>query len=226
MSPTRLFALCLSLCACKSGSVDDVVGKQRPAVEKTFAAIRALASAPESTATQLDSPAVPLFLEKPASDADNALFIYAEDLTNPGAARPVALRTLDTLPLAHCGALLSGGRLFGAAEKLSSTTVATGYLTACARVRFVLVIRGREFMAPISDGTKKFGPGRYQADVQVFDLATGKSLGSFPVAAQNDPDVTVVAGEDQEQRLLRNLEGAIYKALREGARKAFPGSLP
>lgn len=226
MSPTRLFAMCLSLFACKSESVDDVISKHRPAVEKTFAAIAALANAPD-TASPLGAPAVPLVLEKPKSDEENAMFLYAEDLASPGATKQVTLRTLDSLPLAHCGSLLRGGTLSGSSEKLASLSVARGYLSACARVRFVLVIRSREFKAPtFSQGTHKFIPGRYQAEVQVFDLIISKSLGSFPVGAMNDANVTVVFEESEEQRILRNFEGSIYRELRAATKRAFPGALP
>lgn len=223
--------MCLGLWACKSESVADVAAKYRPGVEKGFAAIHALEpkvqAAAELTEARVEPPATPLLIEKPKSDEDNAMFIYAEDLPRPGEATPVALRSLDSVPLLQCGSLLSVGTLYGTAIKVTSPSVAKGYLSACERLRFVLVIRTREFKAPVSGtGETKFVSGLFRADVVAFDLSTGAFLGGFPVSAKNDEDVTIVAGEDQGQRLLRNLEAAIYESLREGARKAFPGSLP
>jgi hypothetical protein len=227
-----LLAMCLCLCACKSESVSDVVAKHQPGVEKIFATLRALGpkvvATEELTAAKVEAPAAPLLLEKPKSDEDNAMFVYADDLENPAQAAPgVMLRTLDSLPLLHCGALISNGTLFGSAMKVTSPSVAKGYLSACERLRFVLVIRGREFKAPQpAQGDTKFVSGLFRADVLAFDLSTGASLGGFPVSAKNDEQVNMVAGEDQGQRLLHNLEAAIFEAVREGARKAFPGSLP
>lgn len=231
MNSTRLFAVCLWLCGCKSDSVADVVTNYQPGVEKTFSAIQALAPKvkgfPELTEAKVEPPAVPLLIEKPKSDEDNAMFLYADDLTKPGEAREVALRSLDTVPLLQCGSLLSAGTLFEIPIKVTSPSVAKSYLSACERLRFVLVIRGHEFKAPVSGvGDTKFVSGLFRGDVLAFDLSTGTALGGFPVVAKNDEDVTVVAGEDQDQRLLHNLEAAIYKSLRDGARKAFPGSLP
>lgn len=231
MNSTRLVAVCLWLCGCKSEPVAEVVANYQPGVEKTFSAIQALVPKvrgfPELTEAKVERPAVPLFIEKPKSDEDNAMFVYADDLARPGEAKEVTLRSLDTMPLLQCGALISAGTLFDSPIKVTSPSVAKGYLAACEQLRFVLVIRGYEFKAPVSGvGDTKFISGYFRGDVLAFDLATGAALGGFPVVAKNDEDVTVVAGEDQEQRLLRNLEATIYTSLRDGARKAFPGSLP
>lgn len=231
MSPLRVIAWSLLLSSCTSNSVAGVIAKHRPGVDRTIADIRALESRlpPGSEPlAKVEAPPVPLFLEKPKSDEDNAMFVYAEDLARPGRASEVPLRTKDSTPLLQCGSLLDSGALFFATEHTRLTpSVAQGYLSACERLRFVLVIRGREFRAPqVETGERKFVSGFYRAEVLTFDLATGKSLGGFEVSARNDEDLTVVSGEDREQRVLRNFEGAINSALREGARLAFPGSLP
>lgn len=207
----------------------DVVEKYRPQVERKYLAIASLKdqleATPEFQEARVNAPGEPLLLEKEGDD-DNAMFIYAQDVENPRVAHQIDLRTLDSLPLLHCGALLDRSTAFDSREKVSSS-VAEGYLAACARLRFILVIRAKELVPPrAAVGATTFTRGHFIGDVVVFDVATGKMLGGFPVSAQNADDVTIVSGENQQQRLLRNLEGAIYYALRGGLRKAFPGSVP
>ncbi len=228
MNPMRFVLLpCLCLLAC-TPSVPEVIAKHRPAVEKTFASIQKLQPLVEGTAevTELavKAPEVPLRLEGP--EGANATFVYVEDLAKPGGTQAVTLRTIDSHPLAECGALLERAQYLDPIPHPRPTAV-QGYLAACARLRYVLVIRSREFVNPESAvGAKQFVPGRYRADVLAFDLTTGQLLGGFPVSAKNNDAVTVVSGEDQDQRLLRNLEATVFSALREGALKAFPGAIP
>lgn len=229
MNSTRLLVMCLWLSGC-SQSVTDVVDKYRPTVEQKFSDITGLktkvAETPRLTESTLSAPEVPLVLEKPKSDIENAMFVYADDLAAPGQAETVNLRTLDTTPLLQCGSLLKSESVY-LGHARTSPSVAKQYLSACERLRYVLVIRGTDFAAPQpSEGDRRFVPGTWRADVLVFDLVLGKALGGFPVFTTNDGDVTVVQGEDENQKLLRNLEGNIYQALRDGARKAFPGSIP
>ena len=120
------------------------------------------------------------------------MFIYAEDLPNPGFAETVNLRTLDSTPLLQCGALLKFGTIYLGNVRLTPT-VALGYLSACLRVRYILVIRGKAFTAPIPGaGERKFAPGSWAADVFAFDLVTGRSLGAFPAGASNSANVDIL----------------------------------
>lgn len=213
----------LVLCGCES--VDDVVKKQRPGVEKTFSALSALAQK-VSTAPPLDQlepikPAEPLKLD---GEGYNAMFVYAEDLAKPGSAAPVALRTLDSMPLLHCGALLESGHLFGDTVTRVSPSIAEGTLAACARVRFALVIKVREYLRPeLSMETKQFAPGRYRADVLAFDLRDGALLGGVPIFATNNSRVNLADAEPNHlDRIIANLDSQTFDALREGVAKLAP----
>ena len=63
-------------------------------------------------------------------------------------------------------------------------SVVESYLTACERLKYVLVIRLIEFTPPqLSLESKKFVSGRYQAEVLAFDLSDGALLGGFLVNA-------------------------------------------
>lgn len=213
------------LCGCES--VDDVVKQQRPAVEKTFAALHALdakvKAAPVLEKAELTAPAVPIALD---GEGFNAMFVYAEDLAKPGEAADVALRTLDSLPLLQCGSLLSTQHLFKDSVTRVSPSIAKGTLEACARLRFALVIRLQEYVRPmLAIETKQFAPGKYRADVLVFDLAKGELLGGFPVSATNDARVSLLDGDaNHVQRLIANLESTTFDALRTGASGALQRS--
>lgn len=218
----------LFLLGCPSESVDGLIKEQRAGVEATFDAIRRI-QLPQTTH---EAPAVPLVLQTSAKDGVNAAFIYSEDLAKPGGAKDVPLRTMDSLTLVQCGSLLDTGKLSAGGPQMRLTqtpltpTVARAYLTACARLRYALVIQGTAFKAPQVTSEQKFEPGFFRADVVAIDLTSGKSVGAFQIDAANKPDVSVIAGEDRGQRLLRDLEGSIYSALRDGLRTAFPGSVP
>lgn len=230
MTLTRRLLLlgpCLLLFGCES--VSDVIAKQRPQVEKSFAAIAALqpqlSMAKIPALTQKVSPT--LILEGSGTSLSNATFIYSDDITEPAQARPVVLRTVDSTPLLQCGSLLKKGTYFSGTLTRPMPSAVAGYLSACARLRYVLVIRQREFVPPqLSLESRQFTKGRYQAEVLAFDLAGGDLIGGFLVEAQNDESVRLLDGDaDHLKRLMDNLEGAVYSALRDGARRAFPGSL-
>lgn len=211
-------------------SVPDVIAKHRSGVEKTFARIQALqprvAAVEPGTAPKMKS--APLVLEQSGKAESNAMFIYAEDVPQPGEAKAVHLRTLDSAPLLQCGSLLATQRYFVDAFTRPVPSVVESYLTACERLKYVLVIRLIEFVPPqLSLETKKFVSGRYQAEVLAFDLSDGALLGGFVVDAKNEDSVMLRDGDaDHSKRLISNLESTVFSALREGARAAIPGSLP
>lgn len=156
------------------------------------------------------------------------MFIYAEDLAQPGAARPVHFRTLDSVPLLQCGTLLSSGAYFNDAVTRPRPSVVTAYLAACERLQYALIIREVEYSPPqLSLATRSFSRGKYRAQVLAFDLRTGAPQGGYEVSATNEERVSLLDGDDDHQhRLLGNLESTVFNALRDGARTAFPGSLP
>lgn len=213
-------------------SVSDVVEKKRAGVEQTFALLRALEPKVQATGPVTESKVKPvtLVLERTEGGAQpsNAAFIYAEDLANPGDAKPVHLRTLDSAPLLQCGSLLSKGHYFGDAVKKPMPSVADQYLSACARLKYALVIRLLEFKPPeLALEVKKFAPGVYKAEVLVFDLTQGEYLGGYLVTAMNEPSVKLLDGDgDHVKRLITNLESETFTAFRDATRKWVPGALP
>lgn len=212
----------LLLVGCES--VPEVIDRHRAAVERTFASISALA--PRVASATVEPPAS-LSLRLEGAEA-NAMFVYAEDVARPGEARPVTLRTLDSVPLLQCGALLSKGVYFNDAVNRPRPGAVEALLQDCARLRYVLIIRQRAYEPPrLSLATRSFSRGKYEAEVLAFELASGKPLGGYEARATNDERVSLLDGDDHhEQRLLSNLEGTVFQALRAGARTAFPGSLP
>jgi hypothetical protein len=158
----------------------------------------------------------------------NAMLLYAEDLVKPGDALPVHLRTLDSMPLLQCGWLLEKGQYFNDTITRLKPSVVEAYLGDCERLRYALVIRETEFKQPVvTIITKSFTSGLWRADVLVFDLTDGAYLGSFAVSAKNDDSIQLLDGDkDHRPRLLGNLESVVFNVLRDGAREAFPGSVP
>lgn len=229
MSPRRvLLTWCLWLAGCES--VSDVVAKHRAGVEKTFAALQALkprVDAAEAVTAAKVKPA-PLVLERSTGPESNAMFVYAADLEKPGEALPVNLRTLDSVPLLQCGSLLAKGTYFADSITHPAPSVVSQYLSACERLKYVLVIRELQFVLPrLSLETRKFVSGLFRAEVLVFDLHSGELLGGFPVAAKNEDSVMLLDGDaDHTKRVISNLESTAFTALREATRQAIPGALP
>ncbi len=222
---TLLLLACLALPGCQSAA--DVTAKHRAGVEKTFAALSALQPkvAAAEPVSEAKVKAAPLVLE---GSLPNAMFVYADDLKKPGEAASVRLRTLDSVPLLQCGALLGKQHYFGDSITRVAPSVAEQYLVACEKLQYALVIRELEFVPPeLSLETKKFKSALYRAEVLVFEVKTGALLGGYPLAAKNEDSVMLLDGDaDHVKRLLSNLESTVFNALREGARQAFPGSLP
>lgn len=222
---TLLLLSCLALAGCESAA--DVISKHRAGVEKTLSALRALQPkvAAAEPVTEAKVKAVPVVIE---GSAPNAMFVYADDLKKPGEAASVRLRTLDSVTLLHCGSLLNTQHFFDDAITRVAPSVAEQYLTNCEKLQYALVIREVEFVPPkLSLETRKFKPALYRAEVLVFEVKTGELLGGFPLIATNEASVMLLDGDaDHLKRLLTNLESTVFNALREGARQAFPGSLP
>lgn len=226
----RFFSLCVfGVSAIGCESVEDVIAKQKPTVEKSFAALTPLAAKVKEQ-SPLDSntfkPNAPIVLEGPNA---NAMFIYAEDLASPrDAPREVPLRTIDSLPLLQCASLLNTQHLFNDKVTRVAPSVATSYLEACGRVKYALVIVTREYLRPMLQlETKQFASGKYRADVLVFEIASAQLLGGFIVTATNDARVSLLDGDQNHvQRLIGNLESTTFDALRAEAKKSIPGVLP
>jgi hypothetical protein len=128
----------------------------------------------------------------------------------------------------QCGSLLSSQRYVGDSVTRPVPSVVEQYLSACQRLEYVLVIRKLEFTEPeLSLETKQFKSGKYRAEVLAFELQSGKLLGGFTVSAKNEDSVMLLDGDASHvKRLITNLESTTFTALRDGARAAFPGSLP
>ncbi len=222
---TLLLLSCLAVSGCESAA--DVIAKHKAGVEKTLVTLAALqpkvAAAEPLTEAKVKPANVVL-----EGAAPNAMFVYADDLKRPGEAAAVRLRTLDSAPLLQCGSLLHRQQYFNDPITRVAPSVAEQYLTACEKLQYALIIREVEFVAPeLSLEARKFRPALYRAEVLAFDLKTGELLGGFPIAAKNDDSVMLLDGDaDHVKRLLSNLEATVFTALRDGARQAFPGSLP
>ena len=149
-------------------------------------------------------------------------------LPKPGEARPVHLRTLDSAPLLQCGSLLTTQKYVGDSITRPAPSVVEQYLSACERLEYVLVIRKLEFTEPeLSLETKQFKSGKYRAEILAFELSSGELLGGFTISAKNEDSVMLLDGDASHvKRLITNLESTTFNALRDGARQAFPGSLP
>lgn len=218
-------ALAVALVGCTSESVDAVTARRRAGVEATFRAIsghaEALRAAEVATAPKLEA------LDEPLSLSKNAAFLHEEDLGAPDAASVIAVRSLDSQTLLHCGALLKTGNFYRPLDKRVSVAKADRALWQCETLRYLLVIRPRTWVAPKADEAQRtFSPGSLKGDVLVFDLKAGKPVGGFPFWVLNERRLDVPEGEPQEARLVRNLESLLYLQLRQSLEALAPGSVP
>lgn len=217
--------LVVGLAGCPSESLDDVLARRRPAVEQAFAAMATaagpVAAAPEQAAASLAPPEVPLDLRRTAA------FVHLEDLAAPGTPKALPVRTLDAEVLLHCGALLSKKTFFQPLNPRVNVKAADAALGRCVELRYLLVIRGRRYAAPVADELQKlFAPGVFEGDVVVYDLAASRVLGGFPFSVTNERTLQVPEGEPQVARLQRNLEALLYAQLRARLEALAPGAVP
>ena len=80
--------------------------------------------------------------------------------------------------------------------------------------------------AEVFEAEKKFVPGKFRADVLVYQLDSAKYLGGFIVEAAHAQKIEVADDDDPENRFDSNLSAEVFVALDDGARKHIPGSLP
>lgn len=229
MSYRVLLLVSWALLGCDSAA--DVIARRRPAVEQSLARLARLEAKVRATPAVSESKvrAAPIVLERSeGGPPSNAAFVYAEDLADLAAPKPVHLRTLDSAPLLQCGALLAKGQYVGDAVTRPLPSVVEQHLAACERLRYALVIRLLQFTPPaLALEVKKFAPGIYKAEVLVFDLEQGELLGGYLVTAMNEPSVRLLDGDgDHVQRLITNLESEVFSELRAATRKWIPGALP
>lgn len=226
MAPRTCALLTVALLLAGCETTAEVIEKKQEPVRKVFTALPTSGFIdPLEPPTAVQSADPPIVLEGPGA---NAMFVYAEDLKQLlKAPSAVALRTIDSLPLIQCVSLLETGHLFNDTITRVSPSLASGYLDACARLKYALVIRVRSYTRPeLQLETRQFAPGRYEADVYVVSLE-GKLLGGFHVSATNDSRVSLLDGDQNHlQRLIGNLEATTFDALRAEAKKAIPGVLP
>lgn len=220
-----LLLLVVGLPGCPAESLDDVLARRRPAVEQAFAALSAaagpVAGAPAQGEASLAAPEVKLDLRT------NAAFVHAEDLAAPGAPRPLPVRTLDAEVLLHCGSLLAKKTFFQPLNPRVNVKAADAALGRCVALRYLLVIRGRRYAAPVADELQqRFAPGVFEGDVVVYDLVTKQVLGGFPFSVTNERSLQVPEGEPQLARLQRNLEALLYAQLRARLEALAPGAVP
>jgi hypothetical protein len=217
--------LAVGLSGCPAESLDEVLAKRRSPVEQAFANIAAsaatVAGAPPHEAPTLAPPEVKLDLRT------NAAFVHAADLAAPGEARPLPVRTLDSEVLLHCGSLLTKKTFYEPLQPRVNVKAADAALGRCVDLRYLLVIRGRQYRAPVADELQKaFSPGRFEGDVVVFDLETKRVLGGYPFGVENERTLQVPEGEPQVARLQRNLEALLYAQLRARLEALAPGAVP
>lgn len=216
-------ALLLVVLASACESVGDVVARHRSGVEHTLSSLKTLdlSSVGPCEADHVPPEAAQVRLEGAAS---NGLLAYAQDLTSLSAPSQVAMRTVDSVEVLHCAALLDRGALAeGSLERLSPSR-AEHSLTACERATWALVIRERDFVAPrLELATKRFAPGHWVADVLLFELKTGAWRGCYSVDAKSDPRIDLSDDEtDHQPRLLANLSAAVSLALRKRTTSVLP----
>jgi hypothetical protein len=223
--PARTYALLVTVAlftACES--TEDAIAKKRPTVQ---AALDALGTLPRTA-----EPLTGNTLKPPPAVFDgagaNALFVYEEDLADVmEAPHDVPLRTIDSLPLVQCVSILRTGHLFKDTVTRLSPSLATSYLEACERMKYVFVIRTRRYTKPtLQLETKQFAPGEYRADVFVHALG-GEGFGGFMVKATNDARVSLLDGDQNHvARLVGNLESTTFDALRAETKRSIPGVMP
>ena len=89
-------------------------------------------------------------------------------------------------------------------------------------LRFVMVVRTRELRDAALTGDRTFAAGAWEGEVLVFELASHKLLGGFPLGGTNHGSVKTADGRDT-QNLSADLMLATRGNLNASVRKFIPG---
>lgn len=197
--------------ACKQGaSPEAVIKKHRAAVEQTLDdAAKVLKKArkePEASADDVlpdDAPAT--------GGSDEVATEQIEELE----------RLVDESAKAPPMDLADSGRLGTCAKALrvdDTSHAAASDVERCAKAKYLLVLRIREYRAPSKSGTKSFTPGEVEGDALLYRLKGAKRIGAFAFTATNS-DKVGVSKSVEEHDLRKDLERAVTRALAAGGKK-------
>ena len=150
--------------------------------------------------------------DAPAASGDGVVTEQIEELEkieDDGAKSP-------KMDLAQSGRLAACARVL---QKKDTSTAAAFDVERCAKAKYVLVVRVRDYRAPEKKGSsKEFTPGEVSGDAILYRLKGAKKLGAFPFKATNSKKVAVgksVADFD----LRKDLENALSRELAAGGHK-------
>lgn len=76
-------------------------------------------------------------------------------------------------------------------------TIDSMHANACDRYRYVVVMRFSRLVKPKMTGPSRFRPGSCAGDATVFDIETGKRLGSVPFSGTNSAELDAIQGVEQ-----------------------------
>lgn len=225
-STLRLIGLCgvvLTLSACEP-SMEDVLAEHRAPVEAVFEKIRALETTvqntPPVTEDRMELGPAQVVLD---GEAENALFIRAENLQSPEYASSDDIGASHATMIEWCGEVLDGRfrGVTGAAEDFLETCGGADYL-------FVLRTHASEWAKTVD--RESFKPGMYEGDVLLFRIADGTLLGGFRVSATNSASVTTQTDasgyiSDASERLDSDLSANVFAGINDKLRQYVPGSI-
>lgn len=211
---------------------------QSPAVRKTIAAHReaalaqarrieglcaAAAAALPSTAPW-DEGSVRAATGIPVTAANTAA-MHLENLEDAARSLAMPVCFCSAHDLTSAASLARTGRWSGGRRVSFDAPVATieEMFAALERLHYLIVVRKSQYVAPEpGDALGTFSPGDYRADAFLFELPTGRMLGSFPFGAGNSylvrtalrPGESLTA-ERLEEDLASNAEASFQAALSE-----------
>lgn len=199
--------------ACKKGpDPAEVIKQHRPAAQKTLDnAVNVLAKVEKEPAAS-DDDALPDDAPDTSSTSDE---VVTEQIEN--------LRRLEDdtakgprMDIVHAGRVSQNCAKILKTKEVSNAAAAD--MEKCAKARYILVVRVRDYTAPTKGSGKTFTPGEASGDAVLYRLATAKKVGAFAFSAKSSEKVGV-GKSVAEFDLRKDLENAVVRALAEGGRK-------
>lgn len=197
---------------CMKADGTEVIKKHRPAVEEVLENAQKVLAKARKEPEAGDGDALPDDAPATKDTSDEVLTEQIEELEkieDDGAKSP-------KMDLAQSGRLAACARIL---HQKDTSNPAAFDIQRCAKAKYVLVVRVREYHAPEKKGSsKEFTPGEASGDAVLYRLKGAKKIGAFAFKATNSKKVSV-AKSAAEFDLRKDLERAVTSALSAGGHK-------
>lgn len=115
-----------------------------------------------------------------------------------------------------------GTRSFAACEAVANDEKSYASTTECSKATYVAVVRKRSLREPtVDEKTKVYDGGHYDGDALVYELASGKLMGTIRLDVKNTPHLSIDEKADKVKAVRTALLGELEKTVTDAIEAAL-----